>query len=153
MPARKASIQDGSGDCGVKKPILAARCCARVASGHMAVAAPNAINSRRRITASTIRASHCNRKPDIWKVPRCHVVGKSGVGQTPTSSLGPHVRSRRVQTLVQEGSPLVKLRNSGGAPLLELLRSQVDSRLGHGLPELERGPASSIEIAQSEGLP
>ena len=27
-------------------------------------------------------------------------------------SLGPHVRFRRVQTLVREGSPLVKLRNS-----------------------------------------
>jgi len=26
--------------------------------------------------------------------------------------LGPHVRFRRVQTLVREGSPLVKLRNS-----------------------------------------
>ena len=33
-------------------------------------------------------------------------------GQTRTSSLGPHVRFRRVQTLVREGSPLVKLRNS-----------------------------------------
>jgi hypothetical protein len=32
--------------------------------------------------------------------------------QTRTSSLGPHVRFRRVQTLVREGSPLVKLRNS-----------------------------------------
>ena len=35
------------------------------------------------------------------------------MGQTRTSSLGPHVRFRRVQTLVREGSPLVKLRNSG----------------------------------------
>jgi hypothetical protein len=34
------------------------------------------------------------------------------VGQTRTSSLGPHVRFRRGQTLVREGSPLVKLRNS-----------------------------------------
>ncbi len=33
-------------------------------------------------------------------------------GQTRTSSLGPHVRFRRVQTLVREGSPLVKLRNA-----------------------------------------
>ena len=33
-------------------------------------------------------------------------------GQTRTSSVGPHVRFRRVQTLVREGSPLVKLRNS-----------------------------------------
>ena len=39
-------------------------------------------------------------------------------GQTRTSSLGPHVRFRRVQTLVREGSPLVKLRNSAWeAPL------------------------------------
>jgi hypothetical protein len=34
------------------------------------------------------------------------------IGQTRTSSLGPHVRFRRVQTLVREGSPLVKRRNS-----------------------------------------
>jgi hypothetical protein len=33
-------------------------------------------------------------------------------GQTRTSSLGPHVRFRRGQTLVREASPLVKLRNS-----------------------------------------
>ena len=32
--------------------------------------------------------------------------------QTRTSSWGPHVRFRRVQTLVREGSPLVKLSNS-----------------------------------------
>jgi hypothetical protein len=32
--------------------------------------------------------------------------------QTRTSSLGPHVRFRQAQTLVREGSPLVKLRNS-----------------------------------------
>jgi hypothetical protein len=32
--------------------------------------------------------------------------------QRTASSLGPHVRFRRVQTLVREGSPLVKLRNS-----------------------------------------
>jgi hypothetical protein len=40
--------------------------------------------------------------------------GTSGWGrQTRTSSFGgPHVRFRRVQTLVREGSPLVKLRNS-----------------------------------------
>ena len=31
-------------------------------------------------------------------------------GSNRTSSLGPHVRFRRVQTLVREGSPLVKLR-------------------------------------------
>jgi hypothetical protein len=36
----------------------------------------------------------------------------SQLGQTLPSSLGPHVRFRRVQTLVREGSPLVKLRNS-----------------------------------------
>src|SRR6478672_8057116 len=35
----------------------------------------------------------------------------SAMGQTRTSSLGPHVRFRRVQTLAREGSPLVKLRN------------------------------------------
>jgi hypothetical protein len=34
------------------------------------------------------------------------------LGQTRTSSLGADVRFRRVQTLVREGSPLVKLRNS-----------------------------------------
>jgi hypothetical protein len=34
------------------------------------------------------------------------------LGQTRTSSLGPHVRFRRVQPLVREDSPLVKLRNS-----------------------------------------
>jgi hypothetical protein len=38
-------------------------------------------------------------------------------GQTRACPLGPHVRFHRVQTLlVPEGSPLVKLRNSGGAP-------------------------------------
>src|ERR1700744_1713674 len=68
MPARKASIQDGSGDCGVKKPILATRCCAWIASDHVAAAALNAMNSRRRITASTIRAVHCNYKPGVWKM-------------------------------------------------------------------------------------
>ena len=37
----------------------------------------------------------------------------AGLGPTRTSSFwGPHVRFRRVQTLVREGSPLVKLRNS-----------------------------------------
>ena len=35
----------------------------------------------------------------------------SGV-KTQTSSWGPHVRFRRVQTLVRENSPLVKPRNS-----------------------------------------
>jgi hypothetical protein len=33
----------------------------------------------------------------------------SQLAQTRTSSVGPHVRFRRVQTLVREGSPLVKL--------------------------------------------
>ena len=35
----------------------------------------------------------------------------SPLGQTPP--WGPHVRFRRVQTLVREGSPLVKLRKQG----------------------------------------
>jgi hypothetical protein len=34
----------------------------------------------------------------------------STMGQTRTSSLEPHVRFRRVQTSIREGSPLVKLR-------------------------------------------
>ena len=40
-----------------------------------------------------------------------HVTSEMGVkpGLPPW---GPHVRFRRVQTLVREGSPLVKLRNS-----------------------------------------
>ena len=36
----------------------------------------------------------------------------SEVGQARTSSLALHVRFRRMQTLVRQGSPLVKLRNS-----------------------------------------
>src|SRR4029077_16549358 len=45
----------------------------------------------------------------------------------------PHVRFRRVQTLVREGSPLVKLRNSA----LELVR---DAAVGRMLPVLELDP-------------
>ena len=41
---------------------------------------------------------------------------RTAKGQTRSSSLGPHVRFRRVQTLVREGSPLVKLRNSTATP-------------------------------------
>jgi len=47
----------------------------------------------------------------------------SPLGQTPP--WGPHVRFRRVQTLVREGSPLVKLRNSA----LELVRDAAKSRM------------------------
>ena len=39
-------------------------------------------------------------------------LGVHSQGQTRTSSLGAAFRFRRVQTLVREGSPLVKLRNS-----------------------------------------
>ena len=55
---------------------------------------------------------------------------------------GPHVRFRRVQTLVREGSPLVKLRNSA----LELVRDAAKGpardlgELGNDLPR------ASVEI-------
>jgi hypothetical protein len=45
--------------------------------------------------------------------PTCQASAEVCFGcQTRTSSLGPHVRFRRGQTLIQEGSPLVKPRNS-----------------------------------------
>ena len=44
---------------------------------------------------------------DLQLVRRRPVRVKTGL-----SSWGPHVRSRRVQTLIREGSPLVKLGNS-----------------------------------------
>jgi len=47
--------------------------------------------------------------------------------------LGPHVRFRRVQKLIREGSPLVKPRNSA----LELVRDAAKSRM---LPVLDLDP-------------
>jgi hypothetical protein len=57
-----------------------------------------------------VRAHH--RPIDKPLIGRQAESARSPNGQTRTSSLGPHVRFRRGQTLVREGSPLVKQRNS-----------------------------------------
>jgi hypothetical protein len=56
---------------------------------------------------------------------------------------GPHVRFRRVQTLVREGSPLVKLRNSA----LELVRDAAKSRM---LPVLHFDPVVAAAWLSAE---
>jgi hypothetical protein len=45
-------------------------------------------------------------------VRRIRLSSQCPLGIQTRTSWGPHVRFRRVQTLVREGSPLVKLRNS-----------------------------------------
>ena len=51
-------------------------------------------------------------------VGRCPALPKVRNGSKPgLPPWGPHVRFRRVQTLVREGSSLVKLRNSAQSPM------------------------------------
>ena len=48
----------------------------------------------------------------IQTVRRVRLSSQCPLGFQARTSWGPHVRFRRVQTLVRESSPLVKLRNS-----------------------------------------
>ena len=69
-------------------------------------------------------------------------------GRPWTSSLGPHVRFRRVQTLVREGSPLVKLRN----PALERASAAISQHHRHRSPDrcLPTGSSKDLDTAKAE---
>ena len=49
---------------------------------------------------------------ELIGIPQRKKTGSPTSARTGLPPWGPHVRFRRVQTLVREGSPLVKLRNS-----------------------------------------
>ena len=72
-------------------------------------AAPNTLVPKATVSTvaeATNTSSGCHSR----RFSRCQIM--SELGSKTRTPWGPHVRFRRVQTLVREGSPLVKLRNS-----------------------------------------
>ena len=91
--------------------------------------------ARRPLTACSLPPRCRISLPSGWGTTRFHLIQflgfapwQSAQGQTRLPPWGPHVRFRRVQTLVREGSPLVRLRPTGGvarvAPHLEASEQQ-----------------------------